>query len=245
MALIGLYDVFAKNWEGQTVWVTSDTHFGDADLKAGFPNRPSDEDLVKLMNTQCGKRDVLIHLGDVGNVEYVRQLRAQYKVLVMGNHDAGATNYKRVVEKRIFDRDIHPDKAEVRAIMEAEYPGWRISVYEEHDLTCPFDRWVAIADNGLFDEVYEGPLMVAEKLLFSHERVDVPWAFNAHGHDHKGVKHANCMNVCLDANGYKMINLNQFLKQGHTAKVQTIHRATIDGAIERKKKRGGKKIGQR
>ena len=244
MALTGLYDIFAKNWEGQTVWVTSDTHFGDADLKAGFPNRPSDEDLVKLMNTQCGKRDVLIHLGDVGDIEYVRQLRAQYKVLIMGNHDAGATNYKRQIVHKVYDQDVYT-KEQVIAEMRAAYPGWKISISESWGFHSPFKRWNVTIDNLLFDEVYEGPLMVAEKLLFSHERVDVPWAFNAHGHDHKGAKHANCMNVCLDANGYKMINLNQFLKQGHTAKVQTIHRATIDGAIERKKKRGGKKIGQK
>lgn len=244
MALTGLYDIFAKNWEGQTVWVTSDTHFGDADLKAGFPNRPSDEDLVKLMNTQCGKRDVLIHLGDVGDIEYVRQLRAQYKVLIMGNHDAGATNYKRQIIHKVYDQDVYT-KEQVIAEMRAAYPGWKISISESWEFHSPFKRWNVTIDNLLFDEVYEGPLMVAEKLLFSHERVDVPWAFNAHGHDHKGAKHANCMNVCLDANGYKMINLNQFLKQGHTAKVQTIHRATIDGAIERKKKRGGKKIGQK
>ena len=244
MALTGLYDIFAKNWEGQTVWVTSDTHFGDADLKAGFPNRPSDEDLVKLMNAQCGKRDVLIHLGDVGNIEYVRQLRAQHKVLIMGNHDAGATNYKRQIIHKVYDQDVYT-KEQVVAEMRAAYPGWKISISESWEFHSPFKRWNVTIDNLLFDEVYEGPLMVAEKLLFSHERVDVPWAFNAHGHDHKGAKHANCMNVCLDANSYKMINLNQFLKQGHTAKVQTIHRATIDGAIERKKKRGGKKIGQK
>ena len=244
MALTGLYDIFAKNWEGQTVWVTSDTHFGDADLRAGFPNRPSDEDLVKLMNTQCGKRDVLIHLGDVGDIEYVRQLRAQHKVLIMGNHDAGATNYKRQIIHKVYDQDVYT-KEQVVAEMRAAYPGWKISISESWEFHSPFKRWNVTIDNLLFDEVYEGPLMVAEKLLFSHERVDVPWAFNAHGHDHKGAKHANCMNVCLDANSYKMINLNQFLKQGHTAKVQTIHRATIDGAIERKKKRGGKKIGQK
>ena len=244
MALIGLYDIFAKNWEGQSVWLTSDTHFGDADLKVGFSNRPSDEDLVKMMNTQCGKRDVLIHLGDVGDVEYVRQLRAQYKVLVMGNHDAGATNYKRQVVTKVFDQSSYTREQAI-AEMRVAYPGWKITVSESWEMHAPFRRWNASADNMLFDEVYEGPLMVAEKLLFSHERVDVSWAFNVHGHDHKGAKHTNCMNACLDANGYKMINLNQFLKQGHTAKVQTIHRATIDGAIERKKKRGGKKIGQK
>ena len=185
----------------------------------------------------------MIILGDVGNIECVRKLRAGRKVLICGNHDLGATRYKREVVKRVFDRDIHPDKAEIRSIMEQEFPGWSIRIEEEHDFHCPFERWIAYADNMLFDEVYEGALIVGEKLILSHEPVEIPWLYNVHGHDHAGRKRKNHLNVCSDVIGYEPINLTQKLKSGLMSAITTIHRATIDSATERKAKRGGKKIG--
>lgn len=195
MNLPGVYDMFLEKWKDyQTVWVISDTHFGDEELAAGMPDRLMGEHLVKLINSKVGRKDVLIHLGDVGDLEFAKQLRG-HKVLIMGNHDSGKTNY---------------------------------------------------AD--IFDEVYEGPVMLGEKLLLSHEPINVPWAFNIHGHDHAGKHvHKGGLNVCIDANGmgYCPINLNQFLKSGPTANIQSLHRGTIDKAVDRKKKRGGKKIGER
>ena len=79
------------------------------------------DEQVDRINKLVHKNDTLVILGDVGDVEYVRQLRAKYKILIMGNHDAGSTNYKREIIKRIFDKDIHPDKTEIRAIMEKEF----------------------------------------------------------------------------------------------------------------------------
>lgn len=242
--LAGIYDSF-QHWgeKHQTVWIYSDPHFNDDELAGGIKGRPSAEEQVKKINAKCGRRDCLIILGDVGDIEYVRQLRAEYKVLIMGNHDAGSTNYKREIVKHIFDRDIHSDKAEIRAIMEKEFPGWTIRIEEDYDFHCPFNRWIAYADNKLFDEVYEGALIIGEKLILSHEPVEVPWLFNIHGHDHAGHKRANHLNVCSDVIGWEPVNFTQFLKSGFASKIQTIHRETIDNATKRKKKRGGKKIG--
>jgi hypothetical protein len=99
----------------------------------------------------------------------------------------------------------------------------------------------------LFDEVYEGALMIGEKIILSHEPIVncPPWMFNIHGHVHAKSKndkqHFNC---CCDAIGYTPINFNQWMREGHLAHIDTIHRETIDKAIVRKRKRGGKKIGQ-
>ena len=244
--LPGIYDSF-QHWgeKHQTVWIYSDPHFNDDELAGGIKGRPSAEEQVKKINAKCGRRDCLIILGDVGDVEYVRQLRAEYKVLIMGNHDAGSTNYKREIVKRIFDKDIHPDKAEIRAIMEKEFPGWAIRIEEDYDFHCPFNRWIAYADNKLFDEVYEGALIVGEKLILTHEPVEIPWLFNVHGHDHAGRKRQNHLNVCSDVIGWEPVNFTSFLKSGFASKIQTIHRETIDNATKRKAKRGGKKIGEK
>lgn len=194
MAIAGLYKIFDHWHQTGTVWMYSDPHFNDPDL----PNRPSAEEQVQHINSKCGKADTLIILGDVGDVSYVSQLRAKYKILIMGNHDAGRTNYEREVDENGVD-------------------------------------------NRLFDEVYEGPLMIAEKLILSHEPVDVPWAFNIHGHTHhrsyKNDKRHFC--ACADHLDFYPMNFNQFMKSGRLAHIETIHRETIDKATKRKRKRGG------
>ena len=188
MAVSGVYEIFNERWCKQTVWIYSDPHFGDEDLRAGMPNRPSDEELVKMINACVGRKDTIIFLGDIGDIEYARQIRG-YKVLICGNHDAGHTVY-----------------------------------------------------NEVFDEVYSGPLMIGEKLLLSHEPVDVPWAFNLHGHDHTGRKSdERHFNVCADVIDYTPINFNQWMKEGHLSKVETNHRSTIDKATSKSRKRKGKK----
>ena len=99
MNLPGIYDSFLGRWEGyQTVWVVSDTHFGDEELAAGIPDRLYKEHLVQLINSKVGRKDILIHLGDVGDLEFAKQLRG-YKVLIMGNHDAGKTNYTDIFDE--------------------------------------------------------------------------------------------------------------------------------------------------
>lgn len=242
--LPGIYDMFAQKWDGQTVWIYSDPHFSDMDLECGIKDRPSDDEQIRRINAKCGRKDTLIILGDVGNIDCVRRLRAAHKVLICGNHDSGATNYKRVRKTEIFDIDKYT-RAEVKQIMEDKYPGWRINIGEGYDVSrAPFHYWYGVADNCLFDEVYEGALIVGEKLILSHEPVDIPWLYNVHGHDHTGAARPGHTNVCADASGYSPLNLNQFLKSGAMAKVQTIHRFTIDKATARKKKRGGKKIGK-
>ena len=243
MAIAGLYKMF-DHWHAEgTLWIYSDPHFDDVDLAAGLPNRPSAEEQVKMINSKVGKKDTIIFLGDIGNVEWVRKIRG-YKVLIMGNHDAGRTNYERKKEHEMFVGDY--DEQSVIAAMKDRYPNHRYEAHENWGFHSPFEWWEGYADNMLFDEVFEGPVMLGEKLILSHEPVDVPWAFNIHGHIHD-PKHKNDkrhFNVCSDVIGYVPINMNQWVKQGYLSHIESIHRTTIDKAAERKIKRGGKKLGK-
>ena len=243
MALPGLYDCFQHWGEKNAVWVISDTHFGDKDIKKAFPNRPSDEELIKNINQKVGKTGTLLLLGDVGDIECAKQLKG-YKVLIAGNHDIGATNYQRQKWIKRFDKDkFQKDEAIVE--MKHLYPGCSYTIFEGYDFHAPFEYWEIEADNKLFDMVFSGPVMLGEKLILSHEPIDVPWAFNLHGHDHAGAKRNGHLNVCADVIGYTPINLNQFLKSGALSKIKTTRRTVIDKATERKKKRGGRKIGEK
>lgn len=244
MNLSGVYKSFLERWNGlQTCWIISDTHFGDKDLKQGIHNHPSDEELVKNINAKCGKTDLLIHLGDVGDVSYVKQFRAKYKILIMGNHDCGHTLYERQIITRTFPQEIF-QKDEALLEMQRIYPDCRYIISKEYNFENENYVWIVKADNMLFDEVYEGPVMIGEKLILSHEPVDISWAFNIHGHIHD-PKHKNDkrhLNVCADVIEYTPVNMNQFMKSGALSHIETIHRDTIDKATERKAKRGGKKM---
>ena len=182
----GLYDIFA-HWHSQgTVWLYSDPHFGDKELAAGVINRPTDEEQIRLINSKVGKKDTLIILGDVGDIECAKKLKG-YKILIAGNHDAGLTNYKDV-----------------------------------------------------FNEVYGGALFIGEKIVLSHEPINIPFALNIHGHVHdkKAKTDKQHINVCSDVINYTPINFNQLMKSGPTSKIETIHRTTIDKATKKKKQRG-------
>lgn len=94
----------------------------------------------------------------------------------------------------------------------------------------------------VFDEVYEGMLIIHPHIILSHEPILFPYAFNIHGHNHNGPFCTyGHMNVCADVIGYSPINFNAFLKSGKLKECIDIHRETIDTATERKKKRGSKR----
>lgn len=58
----GLYSIF-DHWHKQgTVWLYSDPHFGDKELQAGVPGRPSDEEQIKMINAKVGKKILLLSL---------------------------------------------------------------------------------------------------------------------------------------------------------------------------------------
>ena len=83
-----------KHWsEKGSVYIISDTHFNDHDCKIMDANWPEPDELVANINKVVHKQDTLIILGDIGDCSYVKKLRAGYKILLLGNHDAGASAY--------------------------------------------------------------------------------------------------------------------------------------------------------
>lgn len=87
-----------------------------------------------------------------------------------------------------------------------------------------------------FDEIYEGPLMIAEKIILSHEPIpNINWALNIHGHDHskwtpKDIYH---LNITSNTVNFKIINLNDIIKSGALSEITSLHRQIIDKAREK------------
>ena len=92
----------------------------------------------------------------------------------------------------------------------------------------------------LFDEIYSGPLFISDKILLSHEPVyGLPWCLNIHGHDHNGMEayREGCKHINLAANvcGYTPVSLGKLIKDGILSDIDSIHRITIDRAVEKKR----------
>ena len=188
-----LYDKF-KPWSAKgSVYLISDTHFEDADCKLMDKNWISPQEHIDNIKKYVHKNDTLIHLGDVGNPEWMAQIKA-HKVLIMGNHDETATKFK---------------------------------LY--------------------FDEIYTGPVFIAEKILLSHEPIinGSAW-FNIHGHDHNKLSYTewqndngfseswNELNLAANVVDYKVYNLGYGIKNGLLSYVDGVHRLTIDKASSKK-----------
>lgn len=182
-----LYPCFQHWGKNGAVYLISDTHFKDLDRKhMGY--FISNEDQIYILKDTCHKNDTLIHLGDVGDPEYMLDLKC-HRVLIMGNHDKS-------IEKM------------------------------EH----------------YFEEVYSGPLWISQKLVLSHEPVQLTtWdtyesiAFNIHGHDHAGTKRDFHLNICPNIYGYVPLNLKQFINSGKLKEINDIHRVTINNATAKLK----------
>lgn len=87
-----------------------------------------------------------------------------------------------------------------------------------------------------FDEIYEGIVLISQKIILSHEPVDFPYAFNIHGHDHSDWYHGKAhLNCCAEHINYTPICLSHIVKSGCLKNLPDIHRETIDHAAERKR----------
>ena len=87
-----------------------------------------------------------------------------------------------------------------------------------------------------FDEIYTGPLFISEKILLSHEPIDLSFCLNIHGHNHAGKQFPdkNHINLASNVCGYKPMNLKSIIELGYLSKISSIHRETIDNATKRK-----------
>lgn len=93
--------------------------------------------------------------------------------------------------------------------------------------------------NRLFDEVYEGPVIISDKIILSHEPIDYPYALNIHGHDHSHWDRLDRMhlNMCAEWRDYRPVCLKSIINSGILKNIPNIHRETINKATEKKKER--------
>lgn len=177
-----LYEKFQPWSATGSVYIISDTHFDDFDCKLMDPDWITPQEHMEIIKQNVRKGDTLIHLGDVGNPDYLDELKC-YKVLITGNHDV-------------------------------------LSKVASH-----------------FDEVYTGPLFIADRLVLSHEPLEglENFAMNIHGHDHGYTFRHNHINLASNVYDFKIFNLGANIKSGLLSQILNYHRVTIDAATYKKK----------
>ena len=182
-----LYPTFQRWSATGSIYIISDTHFEDPDCKIMDPNWISPQEHIDIIKSKIYKTDTLIHLGDVGNGEWLKQIKG-YKILLTGNHD--------ILSK--------------------------ISPY--------------------FDEIYTGPLFIADRILLSHEPIYglSMYCVNIHGHNHNAgdsfycTSATNHINLAANVYNYQVFNLGKEINNGLLKNTKNYHRCTIDEAILRK-----------
>lgn len=226
-----LYQLFNDRWFNyyyDNIFIISDTHFDEEDMNKYY-NRPSSEEIVSRINSVAHKNDTLIILGDVGNTYWISKLKAGRKILITGNHDKGVSNYERKIKQTSLRCDEY-SKKEALDLMKAKFPNWTINIDKGYLFRSPFEKWDIISNNNLFDEVYEGPLIIGPKLILSHEPVNVSFALNIHGHTHNKEYKNDTLHYCVCAEklDYKPVNLKYLIQTGALKNIKTIHEQCIE-----------------
>lgn len=105
-----------------------------------------------------------------------------------------------------------------------------------------------------FNEIYSGVLFIGKKILLSHEPVwnnyhvysfeemktlhDNTFFVNIHGHNHGDYnKWFGYVNLAANVYNFQVFNLGKEIKNGLLKDVKSIHRLTIDDAIQRKQRK--------
>ena len=118
--------------------------------------------------------------------------------------------------------------------------GWTYSRVNTSGETLTWSAVSKSYSGSFVSEIYAGPLFISDRILLSHEPVyGLTWCLNIHGHDHNGVEaySEGCKHINLAANvcGYTPVNLGKLIKDGILSDIESIHRMTIDRAVQRRR----------
>lgn len=123
--------------------------------------------------------------------EYMETVVKNYNLIVNNNH------------KVLFLGDLGREK-ELRKYI-SQMNGYKILILGNHD------KYSKRFYNKLFDEVYNYPLFMMNRIVVSHEPIPVePGVLNIHGHTHAvKLKSKQHLNICIEHTDYKPVRLKR------------------------------------
>lgn len=247
---VKLYKPFEHWYHGGTIWLYSDPHFQKDTEMEKFFKWPTAEERLERINKRVTKNDTFVCLGDVGDrLDLISKIKCDYKVLITGNHDAGNSIY----ERKVVDIGWPLDSEDEAKKQLKEFHHYKILGNIKPDGYISFgppddERYQLRKDNHLFDEIYDGPLFISDKILLSHERIDLPFCINIHGHEHCaeswfdlvgietviGMVQTASFNIASDVVDFNPIRLDEIISKYPLKNVYSMHRITIDNATNDK-----------
>ena len=174
------------------IWFTSDTHFG-SERTLQLSKRPfksvqeMDNTMIDTWNGIVGKQDIVLHLGDFGNYETVKQLNGKV-YLVFGN-------YERKDIKENFENSNYRFQ---KYLLELGFVGYFDSIY---------DQWIKQKIN---NEEYKiifthEPSKLPKEFIYDNDI-----HLFGHIHEKQMIKRFG-LNVGVDCHNFKPIDLNTVL----------------------------------
>lgn len=211
MNKLGLYDIFYNNWYKNrgTVYLYSDPHFNDKEMEK---IRKVDSDFqIKRIYNKVKKNDTIIFLGDIVNVEEIKKIRG-YKVLILGNHDKGVSNYEEIFDEVYKGPLVISDK--IILSHEPLYVRGLLNIHgHDHSGSLFIDDMMKDFDCDIpMDDLFNAQLDTVKKYKLNHINVTAEWI------------------------NYEPISLNKILKSGVLKNIINIHRLTIDKRLLELKK---------
>lgn len=181
-------------------FIIADTHFGHANVLEYEPERKTilgdypDQQMAELWNAAVSPTDTVLHLGDFAfKSEAVHTWTSQLngrKYLLRGNHDKASQIYLKNGFAEVID---FPNKGEP-AYLVAVVGGVRIL----------FSHYSIVSDG------YDDTMWRYLSKVFDQEQCHI----NIHGHVHSmDVKNKFCINVSVEAIGYRPVRLGEILDQ--------------------------------
>ena len=132
-----------------------------------------------------------------------------------------------ILKKQIHKGDtlIHLGDVGTAAYLD-ELKGYKVLLTGNHDVLSK------VASH--FDEVYTGPLFIADRILLSHEPIYglEKFCLNIHGHKHRAMQYSYIVelnrvthiNMASDVCNYEPLNLGKIIKEGYLSNIPNYHK---------------------
>lgn len=202
--------------------LSSDHHFGHKNVVIFEPRRQTfmqlddydnhDDWLLYNWNSQIKKEDNVLHLGDLAFKyiqAYMPRLNGHIE-LILGNHDRKGLQTYLSLEKVYRGIEIHENN-NILKVTNDEDPLLSGLIITISGIKIMFSHYPVFNENkyDLENEKIYNRMKILER-LYNDYHCDI----NIHGHTHSNNStFKNAFNVCIDANNYKIITLNDILNK--------------------------------
>ena len=163
----------------RNIWVISDLFLNSKISSLVDENWVDVDKQIEIINKKISDRDLLIVIGDPGDIKYIKEINCS-KILITDSRKLCKKLYlnKKYSRYLSFDEEIEYIRAENKEYVLNELLALKPQYYnvKVDTINSRVDY-----DCGMFDEIYDGPLMIRPHIVLSHRPVKISRGLNVHG----------------------------------------------------------------